>query len=229
VHRDAKVHLTLVELKVVAKAYLEFITYLDDIYDRDQDRRAKQQRIRARESKRVVDETARRANDGANLLQSKQVERVVTVEEVGKPPIGQSFEDELPSQLSTPAKPRNAPGSQPSSSPAAAREPAQPAPAPSPESSAAPQTGYPPGPHHPHFGGPPPGSYYGYYGPPAGYGQPPPPGYGPGPSQGYGPPPAEGQYPPPPGTSSWHQGGWGHDPYRGGRGTAPPGPSAGGA
>ncbi|KAK4185103.1 hypothetical protein QBC35DRAFT_454583 [Podospora australis] len=46
---NAKISLKLDHLEVVSKAYLEFITYLEDIYDKDADRRAKQMRIRARE------------------------------------------------------------------------------------------------------------------------------------------------------------------------------------
>jgi len=45
----AKISLGLDQLEVVAKAYLEFTTYLDDIFDTNSERRAKQMRIRARE------------------------------------------------------------------------------------------------------------------------------------------------------------------------------------
>lgn len=44
----AKISLGLDQLNVVAKAYLEFTTYLDDIFDTNAERRAKQMRIRAR-------------------------------------------------------------------------------------------------------------------------------------------------------------------------------------
>ncbi|KAF3901609.1 hypothetical protein ABW21_db0205046 [Orbilia brochopaga] len=52
VDKHAKVEFTLGQLKVVGKAYLEFIQYLDDVYDRDAETRAKYLRIRAREGKK---------------------------------------------------------------------------------------------------------------------------------------------------------------------------------
>ncbi|KAK4174387.1 hypothetical protein QBC36DRAFT_42236 [Triangularia setosa] len=55
VDADAKISLKLEHLEVVSKAYLGFITYLEDVFDRDADRRAKQMMIRAREYKKATE------------------------------------------------------------------------------------------------------------------------------------------------------------------------------
>ncbi|KAK0716568.1 hypothetical protein B0T21DRAFT_63836 [Apiosordaria backusii] len=51
----AKISLKLEHLEVVSKAYLDFITYLEDVFDKDADRRAKQMMIRAREYKKATE------------------------------------------------------------------------------------------------------------------------------------------------------------------------------
>ena len=51
---NAEIRLTLKHMKTVGKAYLEFNQYLDDVYGRDAERRAKYMRIRAREGKGKV-------------------------------------------------------------------------------------------------------------------------------------------------------------------------------
>lgn len=50
VEKAAKIRLTISHLETVAKAYLEFMRYLHEIYGKDADRRAKAMGIRARES-----------------------------------------------------------------------------------------------------------------------------------------------------------------------------------
>ncbi|KAL7907756.1 hypothetical protein GGI35DRAFT_454729 [Trichoderma velutinum] len=52
IDKHAKVKLTLKHLETVGVAYRDFIQYLEDVYDRDSELRAKYMRIRAREEKR---------------------------------------------------------------------------------------------------------------------------------------------------------------------------------
>lgn len=56
VDANAKIPLKLEHLETVSKAYLGFITYLEDVFDKDTDRRAKQMMIRAREHKKSMEQ-----------------------------------------------------------------------------------------------------------------------------------------------------------------------------
>lgn len=87
IDKHAKVALTLEQLDVVAKAYREFIQYLDDVYDRDSETRAKILRIRAREGKK------RKVSD-RRLLGRRLPNREEKHQEEGWESAGETLEDD---------------------------------------------------------------------------------------------------------------------------------------
>ncbi|KAK0659196.1 hypothetical protein QBC41DRAFT_331599 [Cercophora samala] len=67
VDAGAKISLKLEHIEVVSTAYLGFITYLEDVFDKDADRRAKQMMIRAREYKKSTDKGGTCSRQGSHM------------------------------------------------------------------------------------------------------------------------------------------------------------------
>ncbi|KAJ6263731.1 hypothetical protein Dda_2301 [Drechslerella dactyloides] len=185
IDKHAKVELTLDQLRVVGKAYLEFIQYLDDVYDHDAESRAKALRIRAREGKK------RKVSEGRLL--GRRGPRKGKEKEKGWESVDETAEDDKGEVKKEPKSPSPLPPISKATSPQQQYR-QQDAPV---ENSQGPAYGMPPG----GYMNPNP-MYY------PGYGQMPPPG-----SFGQAPR-VEGQSPPYPGPGpGW--GGWGYPPAPG--------------